>query len=89
MVKEINPHKPIVAIYAGGTDAGNRSIMSHTGYIAGNQKIYDTIFKDAGITQTNSIFDFLFYLRTFSFAQKFNIYPKGKRVAIVSNSGGS
>jgi acyl-CoA synthetase (NDP forming) len=88
LIKEISPLKPIVAIYAGGTEAGNRSIMSHTGSIAGNQKIYDNIFKEAGVTQTNSIFDFMFYLRTFAFAQKFKIYPKGKKVAVVSNSGG-
>ncbi|MFW9952399.1 MAG: hypothetical protein ACFFKA_19955, partial [Candidatus Thorarchaeota archaeon] len=38
---------------------------------------------------TNSITDFLYLLRTFSFAQKYNIFPKGRNVAIVSDSGGA
>ena len=89
IVKKIIPEKPIVAIYAGGTRAATRSIMSHTGSIGGNQKIYDAVFKETGIISTDSIMDFLYYLRTFSFAQKYNVFPKGKRVAIVTDSGGS
>jgi acyl-CoA synthetase (NDP forming) len=89
LAKEIVPCKPVIAIYAGGTEASTRSIMSHTGSIAGNQRIFDTVFKETGIISTNSIMDFLYYLRTFSFAQKYNVYPKGEKVAIVSDSGGA
>jgi acetyltransferase len=89
LVKEITPKKPIVAIYTGGTKAANRSIKSHTGSLSGDQKIYDAVFKDLGIISTNSIIDFLYYLRTLSFAQKYNIFMKGNRVGIITDSGGS
>lgn len=89
LAKEITPNKPIVAIYAGGTQAAIRSIMSHTGSIGGSQKIYDSVFKETGIIPTDLIMDFLYYLRTFSFAQNYNVFPKDKRVAIVTDSGGS
>ncbi|MFW9773289.1 MAG: CoA-binding protein [Candidatus Thorarchaeota archaeon] len=89
LAQEIVPIKPIVAIYAGGTKAAIRSIMSHTGSIAGNQKIYDAVFKETGIISTDLILDFLHYLRTLSFAKSNNSFPKGKRVAIVTDSGGS
>ena len=89
VAKEITPFKPIVAIYTGGTIAANRSIKSHTGSLSGNQKIYDAVFKDSGIISTNSVKDFLYYLRTLSFAQKYNIFMKGKRVGIITDSGGS
>ncbi len=89
IVKEITPKKPIVAIYTGGTKAANRSIKSHTGSLSGNQKIYNAVFKDTGIIHTNSITDFLYYLRTLSFAQKYNVFMKGKRIGIVTDSGGS
>ena len=88
-VKSITPKKPIVAVYTGGTKAANRSIKSHTGSLSGNQKIYDAVFKDSGIISTNSITDFLYYLRTLSFAQKYNIFMKGNRVGIITDSGGS
>ena len=89
LAKEIVPQKPIIAIYAGGTEASTRSIMSHTGSIAGNQHIFEAVFTETGIIPTDSIADFLYFLRTFSFAQKYNVYPKGKNVAIVSDSGGA
>ncbi|MFX1385461.1 MAG: CoA-binding protein [Promethearchaeota archaeon] len=89
LTKDITPKKPIVAIYAGGTEAADRSIKSHTGSIGGNNKIYDAVFKRTGIISTNSITDFLYYLRTLSYAQSSNIFPKGRRVGIITDSGGS
>ncbi len=88
LAKEIMPKKPIVAIYAGGTQAAARSIMSHTGSISTDKKIYDAVFKETGIISTNSIMDFLYYLRTLSQAQTHNIFPKGNRLGIITDSGG-
>ena len=84
LAKEIAPKKPIVAIYAGGTQAASRSIMGHTGAIAGDDKIFESVFKETGIISTNSIKDFFYYLRTFST----NIIPKGNRLGIITDSGG-
>ncbi|MFX1352801.1 MAG: CoA-binding protein [Promethearchaeota archaeon] len=84
LAKEITPIKPIVAIYAGGTKAAIRSIMSHTGSITGNQKIFNSVF-----ISTDLITEFLHYLRTPSFAKSNQVLPKGKKVAIVTDSGGS
>lgn len=89
IAKEITPKKPIVAIYAGGTEAAERSIMSHTGAIGGNQNIYDAVFKETGIISTLSMEDFLYYLRTLSFAQREQIFMKGNKVGIITDSGGS
>ncbi|MHA1755588.1 MAG: acetate--CoA ligase family protein [Promethearchaeota archaeon] len=89
LAKEITPNKPIVAIYSGGTESATRSIMSHTGSIGGNQKIYDAVFKETGIISTNSITDFLYYLRTLSWAVDNDVFMKGKRIGIITDSGGS
>jgi len=89
LAKRITPIKPIVAIYAGGTKAAIRSIMSHTGAITGNQKIFNTVFRETGIISTDLIMEFLHYLRTLSFAKSNQVLPKGKRVAIITDSGGS
>ncbi|MFX1531986.1 MAG: CoA-binding protein [Promethearchaeota archaeon] len=88
LLKEITPYKPIVAIYAGGTGAAARSIMSHTGSISGDDKIYDAVFRESGVISTASVLDFLYYLRTFSQAQIYQTFPKGKRVGIITDSGG-
>lgn len=89
LAKEVTPKKPIVAMYAGGEGAAARSVSSHTGSIAGNNKIFEAMFNQTGIISTNSILDFLQFLKTLSYAQANNVYPKGKRVGILTNSGGS
>ena len=84
LAKEISPEKPIVAIYAGGTEAATRSIRGHTGSLAGDDIIFESVFKKTGIISTNFIKDFFYYLRTFSYG----IVPKGKRLGIITDSGG-
>jgi acyl-CoA synthetase (NDP forming) len=84
LIKQISPKKPVVAIYAGGTKAATRSIMGHTGSIAGDDTIYEAVFKEAGVISTISIKDFVYYLRTFSSG----IFPTGNRLAILTDSGG-
>ena len=89
LAKEISPKKPIIAIYAGGTTAARRSIMSHTGSIAGDARIFDAVFKETGIISTDSIMDFLYYLRTLSHAQTYGTFPKTRNVGIITDSGGA
>ncbi|MFX1449529.1 MAG: CoA-binding protein [Promethearchaeota archaeon] len=84
LVKEITPKKPIIAIYVGGTKAGNRALQSHTGSLTGNSKIYDTVFKETGIIQTNYVQEFL----DIALILSRGILPKGKRLGIITNSGG-
>ncbi len=84
LAKKVVPEKPIIAIYAGGTEAASRSIMGHTGSIAGDDKIFESVFKNTGIISTISIKDWMYYLRTFSAG----IFPNGNRLGIITDSGG-
>ena len=84
LTKEISPNKPIIAIYLGGTEAAERAVRSHTGSIAGNSKIYSAVFKKAGIIKTELVEEFLDIAMVLSKG----ILPKGRRVGIITNSGG-
>jgi acyl-CoA synthetase (NDP forming) len=84
LAKQVIPEKPIVGIYAGGTKAATRSIMGHTGAVAGNDKIFESVFQDIGMISTISIKDWMYYLRTFSSG----VIPRGNRLAIITDSGG-
>ena len=84
LAKQITPHKPVIAIYVGGSEAGNRALQSHTGSIAGNLKIYDAVFKESGIIKTEYVTEFLDIASVLSNG----ILPKGRRLAIITNSGG-
>jgi acyl-CoA synthetase (NDP forming) len=86
LAKEITPKKPIIAVYGGGSKAGNRAIKSHTGSIAGNSKIFEAMIKETGIIHTDYVEEFLDIASILS-NSKFP-YPKGKRLGIITNSGG-
>ncbi len=84
LAKEITSQKPIIAIYVGGSKAGNRALQSHTGSMAGNAKIYDAVFKETGIIKTDYVQEFL----DLAMILTRGIYPKGNRIGIITNSGG-
>lgn len=84
IAKEITKKKPIIAIYLGGSKAAERAISSHTGAIAGDSRIYDAVFKETGIIKTELVEEFLDLACFFSHG----IIPKGKRLGILTNSGG-
>jgi acyl-CoA synthetase (NDP forming) len=82
--RAITPHKPIVALYAGGSEAGKRAGRSHTGSLSGPNEIYDGVFRQCGIIRAQSIaelFDYALALGTLP-------RPKGNRVIIQTHSGG-
>ncbi|MFW9874548.1 MAG: acetate--CoA ligase family protein [Candidatus Thorarchaeota archaeon] len=84
LTKEITPQKPIIAIYVGGSEAGNRALQSHTGSLAGDAKIYNAVFKETGIIQTDYVQEFLDIAMILSK----EILPKGNRLGVITNSGG-
>ncbi len=82
--RRITPDKPIVAYYAGGTEAGRRAGFSHTGSLAGPDRVYDGVFRQSGIIRAYSIeelYDFCWCLGTCPI-------PAGNRVLIQTHSGG-
>ncbi len=53
--RRITPLKPVLAQYVGGSAAGARAGLSHTGAMAGPDHLYDGIFRQAGIIRCHSI----------------------------------
>ncbi len=84
LVREITTQKPILAIYVGGSKAGNRALQSHTGSLAGDIRIFDGVFKETGIIKTDFIQEFLDVAMILSRG----ILPKSNRIGIITNSGG-
>ncbi len=82
--RAIVPHKPIVAFYVGGSEAGRRAGFSHTGALAGPDRLYSGIFRQSGVIRANSIaelFDFCWVLGSCPI-------PAGNNVIIQTHSGG-
>jgi len=49
IAKEVTRIKPIVVLKTGVTNAGSRGALSHTGSLAGEDRIYDAAFKQVGM----------------------------------------
>jgi acyl-CoA synthetase (NDP forming) len=76
--------KPVVVIKAGRTQAGQRATLSHTGSLAGADAVYDAALRQCGAIRVHTIEEL------FDLCKAFLYLPPlpGRRVAIVTNSGG-
>ncbi|RJS89377.1 hypothetical protein CW700_04410 [Candidatus Bathyarchaeota archaeon] len=84
VAREVTKKKPIVVIKVGTTEAGGRAAASHTGALAGSDKLYDAMFKQAGIIRARDATQMFDIIKGFLYAP----LPKGNRIGVVSNSGG-
>lgn len=77
-------HKPVVVIKAGRTESGQRATLSHTGSMAGADAVYDAALKQCGAIRVLTIEELFDLCKGFLYVPPL----KGRRVAIVTNSGG-
>ncbi|MHA2281945.1 MAG: acetate--CoA ligase family protein [Promethearchaeota archaeon] len=77
-------NKPIIILKNGRSDIGSRAVNSHTGSIAGNDRIYNALFN-----QYSNVFRVDNFYELFNIAHVFATQPlpKGRNVAIVTGSG--
>ncbi|MGV8056617.1 MAG: flagellar basal body L-ring protein FlgH [Smithellaceae bacterium] len=82
--QKITPHKPVLALYIGGSEAGARAGLSHTGALAGPDYLYDGIFKQAGIIRVQTVEEL--YGHGWALATQPPL--RGNRLGILTTSGG-
>ena len=82
--KRVSKIKPVIVIKSGRTSVGKRAVHSHTGSMAGEDRIYAAAFEQAGLVRVHTVDEML------DLAQGFVACPpmKGNKVAVVTNSGG-
>ena len=49
VAKRVSQKKPVIVLKAGRTALGARAARSHTGALAGNDRIYDDVLRQAGV----------------------------------------
>lgn len=76
--------KPIVIMKSGRSNAGSRAAASHTGALAGSDRIYDGFFKQTGIVRADDYDDVISFSKLFLTGK----LPTGKNTVIVTSSGG-
>jgi acetyl coenzyme A synthetase (ADP forming)-like protein len=83
--KRVSKKKPIVVLKAGRTQAGAAAAASHTGALAGNDKIYEDVFAQSGVIRARSLRQLLEFARGIPLLPT----PKGENVVIITGAGGS
>lgn len=83
--RRVSKKKPVVVLKAGRTSMGARAASSHTGALAGNDKIYEDVFKQCGVIRARSLRDLLEFARGIPKLPT----PKGENVVIITGAGGS
>ncbi|MDR3484114.1 MAG: acetate--CoA ligase family protein [Bradyrhizobium sp.] len=85
VARRVSRKKPVVVLKAGRTSAGAKAASSHTGALAGNDKIYEDVFNQSGVIRARSLRDMLEFARGIPVLPT----PKGENVVIITGAGGS
>lgn len=83
--KRVSEKKPVVVLKAGRTAQGAKAASSHTGALAGNDRVYDDILRQSGVIRAPGLNDLLEYARGIPLLAT----PKGENVVIITGAGGS
>jgi acetyl coenzyme A synthetase (ADP forming)-like protein len=81
----VTKQKPVVVLKAGRTDMGARAAKSHTGALAGNDRIYDSVLRQAGVIRARHLNEMLEFAKALQMLPT----PRGENVLIVTGAGGS
>jgi len=81
---ETSFRKPIIAIKSGRTKKGARAAASHTGSLAGSDRIFSAAFKQSGVLRADTMEEAFEWARMLSLSP----IPKGENCLIITNGGG-
>ena len=84
-LKAARKGKPVVAFKIGRSEAGAKAAVSHTGALAGADRMYDALFKQVGVIRAQTFADLIDIPAALSTGRTL----RGKRVAILTSTGGA
>jgi acyl-CoA synthetase (NDP forming) len=77
--------KPMVAFKVGRSEVGARSASSHTGALAGEDRVYDAMFAQHGVIRAATFSDLLDVSGTLAAGRQLG----GRRLAVLTSTGGA
>ncbi|MBT2323916.1 acetate--CoA ligase family protein [Variovorax paradoxus] len=84
-LKAAQKGKPVVVFKVGRSEAGATAAVSHTGALAGADRMYDALFREVGAIRAQSFADLLDIPAALATAR----VPHGRRVAVLTSTGGA
>jgi acetate---CoA ligase (ADP-forming) len=84
IAKKITRKKPLIILKAGRSSQGSSAASSHTGALAADDNIIETVFAEAGIIRAETLEDLFEFATVFSDMK----LPKGGKLLLLTNAGG-
>ena len=84
VVKRATHKKPVIVIKSGRSSRGAQAAASHTGSLAGEDKVFDDVVRQCGVIRAESIQEALNWCKFLSDTPM----PKGEDCVIITNGGG-
>ena len=82
--RAVAAEKPLVLVKGGATAGGQRAAASHTGSLASDDRVFDGVCRQAGITRAATIEEAYEAAATFAT----HPLPRGNRVVVLTTAGG-
>jgi len=83
-VRSVAVRKPLVLLKGGATAGGQRAAASHTGALASDDRIFDGMCRQAGVTRAATVEEAFEAAATFATQP----LPRGPNVAVLTTAGG-
>ncbi|CCA90691.1 acetate--CoA ligase family protein [Novosphingobium sp. PP1Y] len=77
--------KPVVVFKVGRSELGAKAAVSHTGALAGEDRVYDAMFRQLGVIRVTTFSDLL----DVPAALAANRWAPGRNVAVLTSTGGA
>ncbi|MCX7996471.1 MAG: acetate--CoA ligase family protein [Patescibacteria group bacterium] len=84
VLKKATLKKPVIILKSGASEEGSKAALSHTGGLAGDDRIFTTLFAQCGAIRADSYSEFMVLLTLFSYGK----VPVGRDILVLSNAGG-
>ncbi len=84
LLRRVAPIKPVIVLKAGRSEAGARAIASHTGSLAGEEVVWDSLIRQAGAIRVYNLDELADTLLAFFYLP----VAKQRGVAVIGSGGG-
>jgi acyl-CoA synthetase (NDP forming) len=84
VLREAARAKPVIVVKGGITEGGAKAVASHTGALAGNNAVWNSLFRQFGVIQVYDLEELIDLLLLFQHLKPL----KGRRIGLVGTGGG-
>jgi acetyltransferase len=83
-IRSVAARKPLVVVKGGATAGGQRAAASHTGSLASDDRVFDGVCRQAGVTRAATVEEAFEAAATFATQP----LPEGPRTVVMTTAGG-